>query len=287
MIAIIFAFISLLGWGVGDVFTTSASRKIGSYNSSFYGYLFGLLLASFYIPFALDSLGDFSLSMVLLTTVLAISQILAFFAYNEGLKTGNSSIVGTIAGAFTSFVVILSLIFLGERLSIQQLISIVIFFVGLFLSSINFSDLKNRKSIINRGTMLALFAMVGWAIYFTFIKIPVHEAGFFWPTYLTSFVGTLFFIIFGLKRIKMPKQKYKTGFIAVFLSGTLLTLGTFAYNFAITKGLSSIVAPIAGAYPALFALLAFIVFKDPITNQQKLGMIITLIGIILLAYFSR
>lgn len=66
-----------------------------------------------------------------------------------------------------------------------------------------------------------------------------------------------------------------------------MTIGSFGFNFGIEKGLSAIVAPIAGAYPALFALLAFIIFKDPITNQQKIGMIITLCGIILLAYFSR
>lgn len=287
MTAIIFAVVSLFGWGVGDVFTTLAARKIGSYNSSFYGYLFGSILASFYIPFALESLSHFSPSMMILTIFLSGSNILAFFAYNEGLKTGNSSLVGTITGTFTSLVVIFSLLFLGEKLSVLQSVSIVVIFAGLFLSSINFSDLRNKKSIINRGTLLALFAMFGWAIYFTFIKIPISEAGFFWPTYLTSIIGTLFFIIFGLRRIKMPAKKYKNGFIAVFMSGLLLTIGTFSYNFAITKGLSSIVAPIAGAYPALFALLAFIVFKDPITRQQKSGMITTLVGIILLAYFSR
>lgn len=71
------------------------------------------------------------------------------------------------------------------------------------------------------------------------------------------------------------------------MSGLLLTAGSFAFNFAVGQGLSSVVASIAGAYPALFALLASIIFKDPITRQQKSGMIITLLGIILLAYFSQ
>lgn len=57
MLPIIFALVALLGWGVGDVFVTFATRKIGAYSSSFYGYFFGLLVASLYIPFALtDSL---------------------------------------------------------------------------------------------------------------------------------------------------------------------------------------------------------------------------------------
>lgn len=287
MIAILFALIALVGWGVGDIFTTYASRKIGSYNTSFYGYLFGGLVFSLFIPFALNNLKDFSPQMIILTCILSIFQIVAFFAFNEALKIGNSSLVGTIAGAFTSLVVILSIIFLGERLLMPQLISIIIVLVGIILSSLNFSALKSKKSIVNKGTMLALFAMIGWAIYFTFIKIPIQQSGFFWPSYITIVSGALAFLIFGLKRIKKPKLGFKGGFPAVFLSGTLLTVGSFGFNIGISQGLSSIVAPISGAYPALFALLAFFIYKDPINNQQKLGMVTTLFGIILLAYFSR
>src|SRR5437762_10074608 len=65
MIPIIFALIALLGWGVGDIFTTFGSRKMGSYNSTFYGYLFGGLFSALYIPFALCSWKLFSLLMIL------------------------------------------------------------------------------------------------------------------------------------------------------------------------------------------------------------------------------
>ena len=286
MSPIILALISLFSWGTGDIFTTSASRKIGSFNASFYGYFFGAILSSLYIPFALHSLSALTLPMVLLTVILSVIQLLAFLSYNEALKIGNSALVGTIAGSFTSIVVILSLLFLGESLSMQQGTSILIIFVGLLLATINISSLKKPKTIINRGTFFALLAMAGWAIYFTFIKLPVKESGFFWPSYITTLVGTVGFLLFGLKRIKRPHIELRSGFPAVFMSGLLLSIGSFAFNSAIDKGLSSIVAPIAGAYPALFALLAYFIFKDPITRQQKIGMVVTLLGIILLGYFS-
>lgn len=287
MSAILFAIIAFFGWGTGDIFTTLGSRKIGSFNASFYGYFFGLILSSLYIPFAISSLHAITLPMLLLTIFLSIVQLFAFLAYNEGLKIGNSSLVGTIAGAFTSIVVIFSLLFLGERLSTQQVLSIVVVFVGLLLSSIDLSSLRKSKTIINKGTVFALIAMIGWAVSFTFIKLPVKESGFFWPSYITTITGTLCFFIFGFKRIKKPKINLKSGFPAVFMSGLLLSIGSFAFNSAIDRGLSSIVAPISGAYPALFALLAYLIFKDPITKQQRIGMIVTLLGIILLAYFGR
>ena len=223
--------------------------------------------------------------MVSLTVVLSVIQIFAFLSYNEALRVGNSSLVGTISGSFTAVVVILSLLFLGESLSMPSIIAIVVIFAGLFLSSVNLADIK-EKTVMNKGTMLSLVAMVGWGLYFTFIKLPVQESGFFWPSYITTVVGTVCLFVFGMNKIKKPKLGLKSGFPAVFLSGVLLTAGSFAFNLAIESGLSSIVAPIAGAYPALFALLAYFIFKDPITKQQRLGILITLLGIIALAYIG-
>ena len=70
------------------------------------------------------------------------------------------------------------------------------------------------------------------------------------------------------------------------VSTTLVRIAEFSYNAGIGKGLVSIVAPIAGANPILFIILAFIFFKDKITRQQILGIITTLIGIVLLSVLS-
>jgi len=48
----------------------------------------------------------------------------------------------------------------------------------------------------------------------------------------------------------------------------------------------SVVAPIAGANPTLFVLLAFFVFKDRLTKQQILGIVLTLLGIVWLSFLS-
>jgi uncharacterized membrane protein len=52
-------------------------------------------------------------------------------------------------------------------------------------------------------------------------------------------------------------------------------------------GAAAIVAPIAGAYPTLFVFLSRFVFKDRLTKQQGFGIVVTLVGIVLLAFFSR
>lgn len=287
MQSIAYALVSLITWGTGDIFTTFAARKMGALNAAFYGYLFGTLLSTLYLPFALNSLHTLTLPTAILTIFLGIILLIAFFTYNQALKIGNPALVGTISGSFTSIVVILSLIFLGETLSIPQVLAIVVIFVGLLLATINFSGLRKAKGNNYTSILLALFTLVSWAIYFTFIKIPVKESGFFWPSYISNIVGTFGFLIIGFKAIKRPKINIKDGLPAAFMSGFALTVGTIAYNIAISKGLAAIVAPVAGAYPALFALLAYFIFKDTITKQQKIGMVVILVGIVLLSYLGR
>lgn len=85
-------------------------------------------------------------------------------------------------------------------------------------------------------------------------------------------------------KLEFPKSKQ-----LVFLSlinALLLTAALFSFNIALDKGLTAIVVPIASSYPALFAILAYYVFKDRLSKQQVLGVITTLIGIVVLSALS-
>jgi len=89
-----------------------------------------------------------------------------------------------------------------------------------------------------------------------------------------------------IKRISLKNLDFKKGFIPLGIAVILLGSADFSFNFAISRGLTTIVAPIADSYPALFVLLAFLIFKDPIKKQQIFSIVTTLFGIILLSVFS-
>jgi uncharacterized membrane protein len=71
-----------------------------------------------------------------------------------------------------------------------------------------------------------------------------------------------------------------------FLNSLFIGGATFALNYALSIGNTAIVAPIAGAYPTLFAVLSYLVFKEPINKQQWFGIVLTLIGIVTLSIIS-
>lgn len=283
MISIILALISFFGWGIGDIFGTISARKIGAHSTTYWNLVLGLLASSIYIPFALNDIQHFNLQVIVTSLILGIVFVIGFIAFNEGLRIANPALVGTIAASFAMLTVIFSVIFFKEKITALQIFCIVMIFFGLLLSSINIKDLQKLKRKFNKGILLAFVAMLCWGAYYTFIRIPVDQVGWFWPQYITFSLFPLLFIYIKFTHKRLRSWSKNRVFLPLFMNAILLAIGEFSFNFAISKGSSAIVASIVGAYPVLFAVIAFFVFKDPISKQQIAGIVISLLGIVFLS----
>jgi len=286
MLAILFALVSYLAWSSGDIFGTITTRKLGAYSTTFWTLLLGLIFCSFYIPFSLNQIQGLTLDIFFLNIILALIFVTSFLTYNEALRITHPSLVGPIAASFSAFVVVFSVIFLKETITSYQILSILIIFLGAIISSLDFAELKKRKFTLNRGILLAIATMIIWGIYFTFIKIPVKKIGWFWPSYISFALFPLVYLFMRIRKIELKKPTYKRALLPLIMEVVILRIGDFSFNFAISKELTAIVAPIAGSYPTLFVVLSFLIFKDPIKKQQIFGIIITVIGIVLLSFLS-
>ena len=285
--AIAFAFISFFTWGIGVFFEAVVARRLESYSFALWGFVLSAFILTFYTPFALSDLSGVTIELLLFIFIIGIIGL--FFGtivYYEALKLSSRALVGTIATSFPAVTVIISVIFLNERLTGSQLLSIIVIFIGLILASINFKELRNKKTFSDKGVMLAFVPMIAWGTWIALIKIPVQQIGWFWPNYLTFLLFPLLFLFIKVRKIKLELPTVNNAFIPLVISMVMVRAAEFSYNIGISKGLVSVVAPIAGANPILFIILAFIFFKDKITTQQILGIITTLIGIVLLSVLS-
>lgn len=286
VISILFAILAFLGWGTGDIFGGLVARKVGSYSSAVLNYVLCIVLASFYIPFALPELRNLNLESAIWLIILFPIGIIPLITLYEGINRGNASLIGTVSGSFGALVAILSVIFLGESLNSLQVISIFIVLLGLILSSLDLKKFNIRQLLTDKGISFAIISLILWAIYFTFVKIPIRQIGWFWPAYISWWGFPLVLLYLKTKSIKIniPKDKKHVSFLL--LNAIISTIALFSFNIAAARGQSSIIAPIASSYPALFALLAYFVFKDRLTKQQIIGMVITLGGIISLGLLA-
>jgi len=146
--------------------------------------------------------------------------------------------------------------------------------------------MKREFKISDKGILLALLTMLVWGATMTLIKIPVREIGWYWPTLIILSLFPLYLLYMRLTNSKLQSLSKSKVVGAVILSVILIRIAEFSYSIGISKGMVSVVAPIAGANPTLFVLLAFFVFKDRLTKQQILGIVLTLLGIVWLSFLS-
>lgn len=278
---LIFAFISAFGWGTGDIFGVIASRKVGGYTTTLGQFAVATILFGLYIPWALADLQKITPVLLGINILLGLFYVVGNVTFNEAVRISKASLVGPIAGSFPAVTTILSLLFLKESLSPMQAMFIVIIFIGILLSTVDFKKL----AIVDKGIFLALFSMISWGTYFTFIKLLMSEIGWFWPNYISMLLFPLIFVYMKSKKIKftIPKPSIQR---SIALSSLLLRGGDFSLNVGASMGLTSLVAPVAGSYPIIFTILAFVIFKEQIRRLQMLGIITTLIGIVALSIVS-
>ena len=189
------------------------------------------------------------------------------------------------SGSLGNHTNLLSTVFLGESVSFYQAIFIAVTFLGIILTSLDLKQLRGKNFLLDPGVPYAIFAMVLWGISFAFIKIPIRAVGWFWPGYIIWMMFPIILMVMKVRKINLVKPT-KRIFISLLLASLLISIGGFSYDFAISQGLVALIAPIASSSVTLFVVLAFLIFKDPITKQQILGVITTLTGIVLLSVFS-
>ena len=278
------ALASYLCWGSGDIFGTISSRKLGAYSTTLWMNFIGLVLFSLYIPFALDDLRNLTLPLFIYSLILGVLFFAGELAFNEATRSSNASLAGTIAASYTAVTVLLSVLIFHESITLTQVIPIVVIFGGIVLCNIDLAELKQTRNPFTRGTLLAVLAMFLWGGYFALLKPIVKHIGPFWPTYFVFLLLPFLFLIMRAQGIRLESIRKNKALVPIAIAALLLRGGDMIFNAAIRSGHTATIAPIAGSYPTLFVILAFLVFKDPITKQQRLGLAITLAGVVALSF---
>lgn len=235
----------------------------------------------------LPSLKHLTVANVSLTVILSIIFIIGVSLFFEAFRSANASLVGTIAASFVVPTILISVLFLHETLQVPQIIAISIIIVGLIFSTLDLDTFRGKKISLDKGIVFAFITMILWGIYFSFIKIPVRELGWFIPSYIAYLIFPIILLFMKVKKIPLNSPQ-KSHTIPVLLAFTAIgSVGNLAYNLGIERGYVSTVIPIAGAYPTIFVVLAFFVFKDKLKKSQLIGICISLLGIVILSVLNK
>jgi len=283
---ILFAFIALICWGVGDFLIQKTSREFGKWIALFF---ITFIAAAVLTPLIYkDLFGLFTdypalLILMLASIVILIAALFEFQAFIDG----KISVVEPIMAFEVAVTAALSFIIIGERLTGLQILFIVLLIIGIFLvSTKSFHHLKKIKA--EKGVWLALFGTICMGITNFLFGIGARETNPLLINWFTSLFLAIVSFIYLITKSKVRQifkdwRKDKSLIIGV---GLIDNAAWIAYSYSTLYIPISIAIAISESYVALAAILGLIFNGEKLRKHQFFGFAIAVICAIVLAIIT-
>jgi transporter family protein len=276
-----FSLATIMMYGLGQVFAKETRTNVSSAN------LLLLLGSNILIMWSVYWLifrepGSYDLGIWLQAVLAAALSGLAYVSYYESLKRGKVSIVGTIAGAYAPWTVVLAIVFLGESMSWGEAggVILVVASMLLFTYSTNGNGEKRTELI---GIAFAVVSLFFWGTSAAVAKGAITEIG------NTNFIGVYalvcptIWLVYWLSREKGKFEMPKSNRWLLELSLLCFAGGGITLYLAIQNGPVSIVSPVTNLYPIVTIAVAKVHLKESLTVRQMVALAMLFLSIPLLS----
>jgi bacterial/archaeal transporter family protein len=293
LISIITGLVTMFCWGVGAFLQSIVTRKIGTLKAqfiiSFLAFIPLLLVYIFFRDLLVVSFENLGL-------IFLAGLTLVFGLYNmiKGIEIGDISIVMPLSGSNSLVTVLLAFFVLNEVLSLPKIISIVLIFVGIIFTSINFKKIKSIRK--KKGVKEGIFALVFQGISFFIVSVilsdisrygiysePMHYISLY---FYSTLINSILFLLFAVIKKQIPTKNDLKSIKIVGIQTINMVLFNVAWivlNYGISIGKVSIIMPITSLNIAVTIILAVIFYKEKLITSQKLGILIVLVGLVLIS----
>lgn len=270
MLGIFIAILVAIIWALGDVNYSKISNKYDKANVYLYTYL---LRAVIYIGvvfiFQRSIIGTFNKDILLSTLPIIMCDMFASLVINLAMTNGKLSIVSPIMASYPAVDVLLGTILLKEKISIIEIILVVIINISIIILAMN---QKKSKKIPHPkiGIVFSILYMllVSFSIYFektNYIhKITIYDL-YYYKGSIYIIASTIFAIIIAFTSKKMsPLNK------DIIKGCSLTPIGNVLDSIALSIGDISIITPISSLYAAITNFISRFYLKEKITIREKI-----------------
>lgn len=182
------------------------------------------------------------------------------------------------------FTMVLSLLLLGELLSLQQYIGAIILLTGIVV--VIGGKQENHPNKV-RGIICGLLSILCFSVSAIMVKIAITDVEVVTATFYRMVFGTIFTLGFGVvgKQLHFWIEPLKERrLLSLFvLNVVVITYGGFLLSMLAIKLISvSLVSVLGTTEPVFVLLFAFLINKERIRKQEIIGTLITLIGLFII-----
>lgn len=272
-----FSLATILFYGLGQVFVKETRTQLSSANYLLlFGGNIGAIWAVYWFFFHEGT--SYEASVWIQAVIAAALSGAAYLTFYEAVKHGKVSIVGTVAGAYAPWTVLLALLFLGEEMSYGEGAGVALVVGGMLLFTYNPGN-GNDKRTETKGILLAVCSLFLWGTSATVAKGAIDVIGD------TNFIGvyaavcpamwTVYWLFTTKGKFELPKANLKI----LELSMLFLAAGGVTMYLAFANGDVSIVSPITNLYPVLTIAVAKMRLKENLTLKQYAALAMLLVAI--------
>ena len=273
-------------FGFADLIAVVVARKIPLVRLLLWIHVGAFIIGVPYLVLAAD-LGTVSPQLWALFGVMSLVFLGMQSMFYKGLQVGPVVLVSPIVSAHLIIVILLSTIFLGERLESVQMLGISIAMFGLLLATMTLQSDPSGGSNVRKGATYALITMVGAGIFIFTVGALSKEVGWFLPIFLIR-TGS-FFILLPAQRLAKAGPWWspspKLVLIAI-LVGALQFSGLAAYASGAQMGSVSLVAATFSIYPVIPMIGGVILMRERIVPRQAAGLASVCAGLLVLGMTS-
>ena len=272
-LTVFFALGAAAAWGTGDFTGGVVSRRIGTFHTMLIPYAVSFVIL---VSTAVIRGEPFSNRSDLIWGAIAGILVMAGYGFLlRGFASGRMGIVAPVSGVLATAIPVLFAIFTEGLPRGLQLLGF-----GLALISIWMLSRPEKFGSRPDGLGMALLAGLGFGGFFTALA-QVSANAVFWPLAVGRLTACLLMITFAVStRRSIVPLAPPLALLGVL--GLLDVGGNLFFLLAVQTGRLDVAAVLASLYPAVTAVLAWLLAKEQMTRLQAVGAAVAVLAIALI-----
>lgn len=276
----IFALLAALFSGLTIIFSklsvTNVSSALSTCLRTFVILIFSVII--FIIFGTFKGINTYSLIFIILS---GIFTFLLWINYSKALSLANVSQVSSIEKLSIVLTLILSYIFLKEKITITKVISIIFILLGTYLM------IDKTKNNNNKYIKYSLLTTLFTSIITILGKIGLKQIDTFLSTTLKTIIVFIILLIYVLikKDYKEIKNITKKDILYIILSGLSTCLSWTLYFIALKSNDTSKVFIIEKLSIIVAIILSIIFLKEKLNKKKAIGFILIILSTIILIIY--
>jgi drug/metabolite transporter (DMT)-like permease len=240
-----------------------------------------VLSAVFFISFK-ESVSDVSM-LILTAGINSASFVLGTITHIEALKHVPSSVVYPIIRLNMVVVVLFSILFLHDHVSLHQVLGILMAIAVIVILTKDAEEEKGSLGSARKGLFLVFVSLIAGSvasISSKFAAVYSNKLGFMTLSY---FLGTLFSAALIRRSGKERSGASRKDAVRIgVLMGLINFAGFYTFLAALSVGPLSIIISITGMHFVIAVLLSVIIYKEKLSGMRIIGMALAIVSILFL-----